>query len=132
MKWTELCALARELPEVTEDVWYGTPALKVRGKGFVRLKENARDVVFMLGNVEEQEILVAAKPQIYFLTDHYVGWATVLARLAKLRVGEARERLQIAWRAKAPPALLRRVDATARSPRRAAAARSPARPTRAG
>jgi hypothetical protein len=108
--WKQLCKLAQALPEVREDHWYGTPALKVRQKGFVRLKENARDVVFILDSVEEQEALIDAQPDLYFMTDHYRGWPAVLARLAPLTVPEARVRLERAWRKKAPPALVRSLD----------------------
>src|SRR5262249_14688917 len=77
--WEQLCKLARELPEVTVDVWYNTPALKVRGKGFVRLKEDGASVVFMTESVDEQEFLIEAQPDLYFITDHYRGWPAVLA-----------------------------------------------------
>ena len=110
MKWEQLRKLARELPEVVEAPWYGTPALKVRGKGFVRLKEDRRSVVFLLESVDEQEWLIRARPEIYFITDHYRGWPSVLARLSKLSVTECRMRLERAWRLKAPPALSRRLD----------------------
>ena len=110
MKWEQLRKLARELPEVVEAPWYGTPALKVRGKGFVRLKENRRSVVFLLESVDEQEWLIRARPEIYFITEHYRGWPAVLARLSKLSVTECRMRLERAWRLKAPPALSRRLD----------------------
>jgi hypothetical protein len=113
MTWKQLCKLGRALPEVVEDTWYATPALKVRGKGFVRLKENGKDVVFMLESVDEQEALVDADPAIYFITDHYRGYAAVLARLAALRVPEAHVRLERAWRVKAPKALVKRFDAGA-------------------
>jgi hypothetical protein len=110
LTWKQLCKLARALPEVSEDLWYGTPALKVRGKGFVRLKEDGRSVVFMLETVDEQEMLIENKPRIYFITDHYRGWASVLARLSALGVAEARLRLERAWRVKAPPALVKAFD----------------------
>jgi hypothetical protein len=110
VKWERLCALARELPEVTEDVWYGTPSLKVSGKGFVRLKEDGRSVVFLLESLGEQEFLIEAQPEIYYITDHYRGWPAVLARLAALRVPEARLRVGRAWRAKAPKALVKREE----------------------
>jgi hypothetical protein len=110
MTWERLCALARELPEVKEDVWYGTPSLKVKGKGFVRLKEDRRSVVFLLESVDEQEALIEAQPDLYFITDHYRGWPAVLARLAVLRVPECRVRLERAWRKKAPRALVARFD----------------------
>ncbi len=108
--WKRLCELGGELPEVTVDVWYGTPALKVRGKGFVRLKEDGQTVVFLLENLEEQEMLIENHPRIYFITDHYRGWPTVLARMPALGAGEARVRLERAWRTKAPPKLIRAFD----------------------
>ena len=110
MKWERLIELGRELPEVEQAVWYGTPALKVRGKAFVRLKEDGQSVVFILENVDEQEFLIEAQPDIYYITDHYRGWPAVLARLARLRVPEARMRLERGWRLKAPRALVAQLD----------------------
>jgi hypothetical protein len=110
MKWEQLCRLGRELPEVVEDHWYGTPSLKVRGKGFVRLKEDGKTVVFMVESVDEQQFLVEEQPAIYFITDHYKGWPAVLARLAELRVPECRMRLERAWRLKAPRKLVAKLD----------------------
>lgn len=109
--WARLAVLGRELPEVVEDTWYGTPALKVRGKGFVRLQEDRKTVVFMVDSVDEQDALIEARPDLYFITDHYRGHAAVLTRLAALPVAEARVRLERAWRAKAPAALARAFDA---------------------
>jgi len=104
--WEALVELARELPEVVEDLWYGTPGLKVRGKGFCRLKEDGKTVVFRLATVDEQEYLVDAQPRIYYITDHYRGYPAVLARLAALRPGEARVRLEEGWRRMAPKKLV--------------------------
>ena len=120
MNWQQLCKLGRELPEVVEDVWYGTPALKVRGKGFVRLKEDGESVVFLLDDVDDQELLIVDKPEIYHITDHYLGHPAVRARLAKLRAPECRFRLERAWRQKASPSLIKEFEAlcAARSPRR--------------
>lgn len=107
MKWERLCELGRALPEVVEDVWYRTPALKVRGKAFVRLKEDGASVVFLLESVDEQEHLIASRPDVYFITDHYRGYPAVLARLSALTVAECRLRLEDAWRLKAPKSLTR-------------------------
>jgi hypothetical protein len=107
MTWSQLCKLGRRLPEVEESTWYGTPSLAVRGKSFLRLKENAEDVVFMLEAVEEQEFLIAARPEIYHITDHYRGYPAVLARLRALRPDECRLRLRNAWRLKAPKSVVR-------------------------
>jgi hypothetical protein len=120
MKWEQLVKLGCELPEVEEGIWFRTPALKVRGKSFVRLKEDGESVVFLLESVDEQEFLIQARPELYFITDHYRGWPAVLARLAKLRVPECRLRLKQGWLLKAPRTLVKQHDAArdARPPRR--------------
>jgi hypothetical protein len=111
MTWEQLCKLGRELPEVTEGIWYRTPSLQVRGKSFVRLKEDGESVVFLLDDVDEQEFLTETRPEVYHITDHYRGRASVLARLVKLRVPECRFRLERAWRRKAPRKLIEQLDA---------------------
>jgi hypothetical protein len=113
MTWEQLVTLARALPEVELDRWYGTPALKVRGKGFARLHEGGAIVVFVTASVDEQEGLIDAHPALYFITDHYRGYSAVLARLARLTTAEARVRLERSWRAKAPRTLVAAHDAGA-------------------
>lgn len=113
VQWKQLCKLARTLPEVVEDVWFRTPALKVRGEAFVRLKEDGENVVFLLESVDEQEALCAAKPAVYWITDHYRGYPATLARLGKLTEAECRVRLERAWRVKAPKRLVAQLDADA-------------------
>jgi len=113
MKWEQVSKLARELPEVVEDIWFRTPAMKVRGKGFCRLREEGDVIVFLTESVDEQAFLIENRPDIYFITDHYRGWPAVLARLPKLTVAECRLRLEQAWRIKAPKALLKQLDAPA-------------------
>ena len=108
MRWQRLCALGRELPDVTEGLWYGTPALQVRGRFFVRLKEDAKSVVFRLESLDEQDFLTSARSELYFVTDHYRGYRAILARLQLLGVTECRARLETAWRAVAPKTLVKR------------------------
>lgn len=120
MNWEQLSGLGRALPEVVEGLWFRTPALKARGRSFVRLEEDGASVVFLLDSVDEQELLVRARPALYFITDHYRGHPAVLARLAALRAPECRLRLERAWRVKAPKTLAKQLDAQAgpRTPRR--------------
>jgi hypothetical protein len=111
MTWEQLVKLGCELPEVEEGIWFRTPALEVRGKSFARLKEDGKSVVFLLESVDEQEFLIQALPELYFITDHYRGWPAVLARLSKLRVPECRRRLEQGWRLKAPKTLVKQREA---------------------
>ncbi len=127
VQWKQIVKLGRELPEVAEDLWFRTPALKVRGKSFVRLKEDGENVVFMLESVDEQEALCEAMGDVYWITDHYRGYPAVMARLATLTEAECRLRLERAWRLKAPKKLLAATDA-APAPRPAAKPRHPPAP----
>ena len=107
MKWDRLRELAKELPGVVDSTSYGTAAIKVGKKLMARLKEDGASVVFILESVDEQIGLCDANPELYFITDHYRDYALVLARLAKLTVGEARVRLERAWLVQAPAKLIR-------------------------
>jgi hypothetical protein len=106
MTWAALVKLGLQLPGVEEGPWYGTPGLKVGGKGFVRLKDETV-AVFVLEDVDAQQFLINALPRVYFITEHYRGWPAVLARLNALTVKEAKARLRHGWQQKAPPKLLK-------------------------
>ena len=110
MTWEALAKLGLRLPEVVRDIWFRTPALKVRGKSFVRLKEDGKSVVFLLDSVDEQEFLIETRPKLYFITDHYRGYPAVLARLDALTPAECRLRLARGYRLKAPKTLLKQLD----------------------
>jgi hypothetical protein len=102
MKWERLRELAKQLPGVVDSTSYGTAAIKVGKKLMARLKEDGKDVVFILESIEEQVALCDANPALYYITDHYRNSTAVLVRLAALTVGEARVRLERAWTIQAP------------------------------
>jgi hypothetical protein len=129
MTWSQLVRLGLELPSVEESVWYRTPSLAVRGKSFVRLKEDGEAVVFLLESVDAQQFLVEALPRVFFITPHYENWPAVLARLKTLTVKQARLRLRDAWLQRAPKRLIEAGGDVARgalrSPRSTARTRTP-------
>jgi hypothetical protein len=102
--------LALALPEVEEGTWYRTPAWKVRGKGFARLREDGETLVVMVER-GEKEMLMAAEPHIFFETPHYHGYPAVLVRLAAIEEDELAEVLEDSWRRKAPKRLVAQRDA---------------------
>jgi hypothetical protein len=128
MTWDALAELGVRLPEVVRDIWFRTPALKVRGKSFVRLKEDGKSVVFLLESVDEQEFLIEARPKLYFITDHYRGYAAVLARLDALTPAECQLRLERGYRLKAPKTLVKLLDGDAPATSASARPRRPAKP----
>jgi hypothetical protein len=80
MTFDDVRALAHAWPGVEDSTSYGTPALKVKGKGLTRLKEDGDSLVLQVG-FDERETLMEAEPDVFYITDHYGGWPYVLARL---------------------------------------------------
>lgn len=99
----EALAAARGLPGIARSTSYGTPSLKVRDKSFVRLKDGA--TLVLLCPTEQKTLLMEISPEIYFETDHYVGYPAVLIQLAVISDEELSLRLEGAWRFKAPKTL---------------------------
>jgi hypothetical protein len=106
--WETVKALGLRLPEVAEGTSYGTPALKVRKKMFVRLREPGIAVVWV--DLLEREALTQGDPETFFVTDHYRDWPLVLIRLERVDERELEELLIEAWRTKAPKRLLQAFD----------------------
>jgi len=98
-------------PGVTEEPSYGTPALKVRGKLIVRLREPG--ILVLRCEMDEKEFLMMAAPDIYFETDHYKGWPAVLIRLEEIEPGELRERMERTWRSLASKKMISEFDGRA-------------------
>lgn len=98
---------ALALPNVTEGTSYGTPALKVHGKLFVRLHQDLDKIVLKMP-FDRREELLAADPATYFITDHYRDYSWILVSLSKVHPDALPDLLQTAYRT-ASPAKKRRV-----------------------
>jgi hypothetical protein len=101
MTYDEVRAIALAWPAVEDATSYGTPALKVKGKLLVRLKEDGDSLVVRMG-FDEREIRIEAEPEIYYFTDHYRGWPLVLMRLSKAAPEAVRALLFRSWQELAP------------------------------
>jgi hypothetical protein len=97
-------ARAVKLPEVEEGVSFGTPALKVRGKFLMRVKD--ADTLVFRCLIEEKIMLMETVPDIYFETDHYKGYPAVLVRLSRISDAELGLCLERGWRLQAPAKLV--------------------------
>ena len=77
--------IAHTLPNVEDGLSYGAPALKVGGKHlFVRHREDLNAIVLKT-TFEEREELMAADPEAYFITDHYLKYEWILVSLEHVR-----------------------------------------------
>jgi hypothetical protein len=86
------------LPNAEEGTSYGTPALKVKGKLFVRLKEDGDSIVIKMP-FDQREAMMNEDPEKYYITDHYREYPYMLVRLSNVTEGTLRELLQISYRA---------------------------------
>ncbi|MCW1410587.1 MmcQ/YjbR family DNA-binding protein [Rhizobium sp. 1AS11] len=91
------------LPDVEESTSYGNPALTVGGKSFVAVK-NAETIVISI-SLDDKDHLLEMAPDVYFQTDHYVGWPHLPVRAAVIGDEELRLRLIGAWLFRAPKKL---------------------------
>src|SRR5690606_3922841 len=73
---------ARNLAPVEASTSYGTPALKVGDAAFVRMLD-AQTAVLQCP-VDQKVLLMEISPDIYYETEHYVGYDAMLVRLDRI------------------------------------------------
>jgi hypothetical protein len=87
------------LPGVEASTAYGAPALKIRGKllACVPTHRSAKpnSLAVRVGFDDRAELLAAA-PDVYYVTDHYVGYTAVLVRLSRVTPDVLRDLLGMA------------------------------------
>jgi len=92
--------IALGLPGVEQSTIHGAPSLKVRGKLLTcpALHKTAEpnSLAVRIGFDQRAE-LMAADPGVYYVTDHYVNYPTVLVRLSRIQRDALRDLLGMAW-----------------------------------
>jgi len=87
------------LPGVEESTAYGAPALKVRGKLLACMPTHRSaepgSLMVRVGFDDRAELLAAA-PDVYYVTDHYLGYSAVLVRLSRVTPDVLRDLLGMA------------------------------------
>ena len=92
---------ARALPGVEQSMTRDASALKVRGKLLAcqAIHKSAEpDSIVVKIPMEQREELIAAEPDIYYLTEHYVNYPSVLVRLSRIHRDALRDLLAMAYR----------------------------------
>ena len=94
-------AIGLALPGAEVATTYGSPALKVNGKMFAcmavhRSAEPGSLVVLI--DFDARSELLAAEPDVYYITDHYMGYPSVLVRLSRVHCDALPDLLRGAWR----------------------------------
>jgi hypothetical protein len=97
--------IASSLGAVERSTSYGTAAIKLKGKLIARLKEDG-DSLVVGTTFEERDEMMAAEPDVYYITDHYLNYPWVLVRLSRVHPDALRDllgrALRLAAKSKSP------------------------------
>jgi hypothetical protein len=99
MTFDDVRKIALAWPEVEDGTSYGTPALKVRKKLLVRLKEDGDSLVMPGVPPEERDMLIEREPKLFYFTDHYRDYPMVLIRLSRAKRTSVEPLLRRQWQA---------------------------------
>jgi hypothetical protein len=89
------------MPGVEEGTAYGVPALKVHGRLLACVPANRSaepDSLVVRVEFDDRTELLAAAPDVYYVTDHYVGYNAVLVRLSRVNPDVLRDLLGMAYK----------------------------------
>jgi hypothetical protein len=92
--------IALSLDNAMESPSYGTPGFKVDGVLFARFHQDGESLVVRT-DFEQRAELMAASPEAYYITDHYLNYEWILVRVARVHPDALRDLLRAAWRAAA-------------------------------
>ena len=90
--------IALELPGVAEASAYGSHALKARGKllACIPTHRSAEPGSLMVRiSLDDRAALLAEAPDVYYVTDHYLSYPSVLVRLARVTPDVLRDLLRM-------------------------------------
>jgi hypothetical protein len=93
--------IALALPDVEESTIHGAPSLKLRGKLLAcpAIHRSAEpNTLAVRIDFDQRARLIADAPSVYYVTDHYVNYPTVLVRLSQVDRNSLRDLLDRAWR----------------------------------
>ena len=90
------------LPGVEESTAYGSPVLKVHGKILAGIPAKRSEVepgsLGVSVDFDDRAELLDADPDVYYVTDHYVGYNFVLVRLSRVNPDVLRDLLGMAYK----------------------------------
>ena len=93
--------MALKLPGVEAGKLHGAPSLKVSRRLLacpaIHSSAEPNSIVVSIG-LEQRDELIRAKPDVFYLTDHYVKYPMVLVRLGEIDRKSLNDLLSEAWR----------------------------------
>ena len=90
--WEDVRQICLALPEVEER----KQTFRTNGRIFVNMSHE-EDAISTRAPDDERDLLIRARPDVYFITPHYDGWESVLVRLAAVDDEELAGRIEDAY-----------------------------------
>jgi hypothetical protein len=92
---------ALSLDNVEERLSYGTPGFRVGGVLFLRFHQDGESLVVRT-DFEQRKELLAADPALYYITDHYVNYESILVRMDRVHADALRDLIRWAHKSCGP------------------------------
>ena len=93
--------LGLKLPDVIESSYYGSPGIKWQGRMIACIPVNqsaeANSAVIAV-DLDRREALLKKNPLLFYITDHYAPYPTMLVRLSKISRADLEKILLDAWK----------------------------------
>jgi hypothetical protein len=103
LTFDDVRALALALPGVTESRLHGAPSLKLTGRLFacpaLHRSAELNSLVVRMTFAQRAELL-AAEPEVFYVTEHYAKHPAVLVRLGRIKRTALRKCLERAWQSR--------------------------------
>jgi len=109
LSWVDVCNMGEALPGVAQDLYFGRPALKVKGKFMILLRDDGENLVLRIDR-DSRALLMEIAPDVFHIIDHYRNYPAMLIRIGKVKRAQLRELLKQTWQAQAPKAFLRQLE----------------------
>jgi hypothetical protein len=93
--------IGHRLPDVEESTGFGMPALKAGGRLLAcpAINKSAEPgSIVVRVDFDTRDELIAGDPEVYYLTDHYRPYPSVLVRLSKIRTDALQDLLGMSWK----------------------------------
>jgi hypothetical protein len=107
MTFDDVRQMAFTFPGVEEHLVFGGPTLRVGKRFLACIAKIDRDtLVLKMPDLAQRDVLLNAKPEVFYLTDHYDAFGAILIRMPAADMDEVRDLFEEAWRAYAPKKLV--------------------------
>lgn len=109
MTFDEIRQIILSFPEVEEHNVFGGPTFRIRRRFLACIaKIDSDTLVLKVPDQREREYYLATRPDIYYLTDHYVNFECLLVRMPMANQEELRQLIEQAWLTYAPKKLVKK------------------------